>query len=88
MKDNPKYFNNQYGDTNIRELIMYDSDRHTFDEAINSIWLVTGYEEMRCEQLALLIHTKGRTCIKMGEVEDLIPMLEILIEAGFKVDIK
>lgn len=88
MKEKKTHYNSPYNTEGKSKLVMYDSDRHTFDEAIRSIWLVSGYEEIRCEQLALLIHTKGYAVIKIGELEELIPMLEILIEEGFKVDIQ
>lgn len=87
MKEKKTHYNSPYNTEGKPKLVMYDSDRHTFDEAIHSIWLVSGYEEIRCEQLALLIHTKGQAVIRIGELEELIPMLEMLIEEGFKVHI-
>ena len=87
MERKPKDFRHTFGGKNKRELVMYDSDRHTFNQALRSIWLVTGYEEIQCEQLTILIHYKGHAVIKIGELEDLIPMMEVLIEEGYEVDI-
>lgn len=87
MKEKWDFENNTYGNISKRKLIMYDSDRHTFDEALRSIWLVTGFEEIQCEQLTILVHHKGHAVIRIGEVEDLIPMMEVLIEEGYRAEI-
>lgn len=88
MKEKSDLFNQQPNSGNKSKLVMYDSDRHTFDEALRSIWLVTGFEEIQCEQLTLLIHLKGQTVIRIGEMEDLIPMMEVLIEEGYHIHIQ
>lgn len=88
MKEKKTQYNSPYNTDGKPKLVIYDSDRHTFDEALRSIWLVTGFEEIQCEQLALLIHLKGHTVIRIGEMEDLIPMLEMLIEEGYHIHIQ
>ncbi len=70
---------------NERELVMYDSDKHTYDEAIDAIWIATGHNELQCEQLAVLIDTKGFATIKTGHIEELQPMAETIQLEGFKV---
>lgn len=87
MKEKKDFENNTYGNISKRKLRMYDSDRHTFDEALRSIWLVTGFEEIQCEQLTILVHHKGYATIRIGEVQDLIPMMEVLIEEGYRAEI-
>jgi ATP-dependent Clp protease adaptor protein ClpS len=72
---------------NERELVMYDSNEHTYDEAIDAIWIATGHDELQCEQLALLIDTKGFATIKVGHIEELHPMAETIELEGFKVAI-
>lgn len=88
MKEKKTHYNSPYNTEGKSKLVMYDSDRHTFDEALRSIWLVTGFEEIQCEQLTLLIHLKGQTVIRIGEMGDLIPMMEVLIEEGYQVHIQ
>jgi hypothetical protein len=70
---------------NERELIMYDSDKHTYDEAIDIIWIATGHNELQCEQLAILIDTVGYATIKVGHIEELQPMAETIAMEGFEV---
>jgi ferredoxin-NADP reductase len=70
---------------NERELVMYDSNEHTYDEAIDAIWIATGHNELQCEQLAVLIDTKGFATIKIGHIEELQPMAETIQLEGFKV---
>lgn len=70
-----------------RRLVMYNSNEHTFGDAIYAIWLATGYDEIQCEQLTLLIDMKGSAVIKIGDGEELKPMLEILLSDGFDAEI-
>jgi hypothetical protein len=70
---------------NERELIMYDSDKHTYDDAIDIIWIATGHNELQCEQLAILIDTVGYATIKVGHIEELQPMAETIAMEGFEV---
>jgi hypothetical protein len=70
-----------------RELIMYDSDTHTYDEAIDAIWVATGHNELQCEQLALMIDSIGYATIKIGSIDELQPMAEAIELEGFKVAI-
>jgi hypothetical protein len=70
-----------------RELVMYDSNKHTFKDAIETIWIATGHDELQCEQLALLIDSKGYATIKVGDIDELKPMAETIELEGFKVAI-
>lgn len=72
---------------NSKELVMYDSPNHTFDDAIESIWIATGHDEIQCEQLAILINNIGYTTIKVGHISELSPMAETLQLEGYKVAI-
>jgi hypothetical protein len=70
---------------NERELVMYNSDKHTYDEVIEAIWIATGHNELQCEQLMTLINTVGYATIKIGHIEELQPMAETIQLEGFKV---
>lgn len=87
MERELKDINGGVGNTSEKRLVMYNSNEHTFGDAIYSIWLATGYEEIQCEQLTLLIDMKGSVVIKIGNREELMPMLEILLSDGFDAEI-
>jgi hypothetical protein len=70
-----------------RELVMYDSQNHTFGDAIDAIWIATGHDEIQCEQLAMLIDATGCATIKVGNIDELQPMAETIELEGFKVAI-
>lgn len=70
-----------------KELVMYDSDKHTFEDAIDIIWIATGHDELQCEQLALMIDSMGYATIKVGHIDELKPMAETIELEGFKVAI-
>ena len=74
---------NKY-DSNVRSLIVFDNNKHTFFSTADEVWIATGYDMIQCEQLALLIKTKGYAIIKISDIYELIPMSETLELAGFK----
>jgi ATP-dependent Clp protease adaptor protein ClpS len=80
----PKYLSKG---SNERELVMYDSDVHTYDDAIDAIWVATGHNELQCEQLALMIDSIGYATIKIGSIDELQPMAETIELEGFMVAI-
>jgi hypothetical protein len=77
-----KYINKH--DSNIKSLVVFDNNKHTFISTADEIWIATGYETIQCEQLALLIKLKGYAVIKISDIHELIPMSETLELAGFK----
>lgn len=72
---------------NFRELVMYNSEVHTYEEAIDAIYIGTGHNELQCEQLAILIDTIGYATIKIGCISELKPIAETIELAGFDVTI-
>lgn len=69
-------------------LILYKDTIHPIDEMIEMIWVATGHDDIQCEQLAMLVNSKGKTIIKSGDIDELIPMMETLQLERFKVDIE
>ena len=70
------------------KLILYNDSKHTIVDAIDMIWIATGHDELQCEQLAMMVHTKGNAVIKEGDVDELIPMKETLELEEYKVQIE
>lgn len=75
-------------DTVERRLILYKSSNHTYDELVQTLWIGCGYEEVQCEQLATLIQTKGKGCIKIGYMDELGPIGETIELDGFQIGIE
>jgi hypothetical protein len=73
--------------TDEMQLVMYDSDKHVYDDFIDAIYIATGYDELQCEQLTLMINSKGFATIKVGHIDELKPMAETIQLEGFKVAI-
>lgn len=72
---------------NKNQLIIYKNINRTFEELVETIWISSGYGNIQCEQLAIQINLKGFTTIKIGDVDELIPMGDTIQLDGFKVKI-
>lgn len=75
------------GSTDIiqKGLVLYKSDKHSFEELVETIWIATGNDDIQCEQLAVLINANGYATIKEGDVDELKPMAETIELDGFRV---
>jgi ATP-dependent Clp protease adaptor protein ClpS len=61
-------------------LIVYNDDVNTFDWVIESFMDVLKYSSVQAEQLAIIIHTKGKATVKTGSKEELVPLCEALTD--------
>lgn len=61
-------------------LIVFNDDDNTFDWVITSFMDVLGHSEMQAEQLALLIHFKGKATVKSAPMKVLRPHKDALID--------
>lgn len=68
-------------------LVIYKSDKHTFEELVETIWIGTGNTPIQCEQLALLINSKGYATVKVADIDEIKPMAETIQLDGFRVEI-
>lgn len=66
-------------ETELRKLILYNSN-HIWDDVIIQLNKATGFEMIKCEQIALFAHTKGKAFVKSGEYEELDLINQILKE--------
>lgn len=68
---------------NLAELIVNDNRNHSFLRTADEIWIATGYDFLQCEQLSILLKTKGHTVIKISNIYELIPISETLELSGY-----
>lgn len=72
----------------IKHLVVHNDDVNTFDWVIQSLCEVCGHDELQAEQLALIVHFKGKACVKEGESDKLRPMRDSLSERGINATIE
>jgi ATP-dependent Clp protease adaptor protein ClpS len=63
-------------------LIVFNDDVNTFDWVIECFVEVCGHTPEQAEQLALIIHFKGKATVKTASKEELMPMKDALLERG------
>lgn len=63
-------------------IVVFNDDVNTFDWVIECFVEVCGHTPEQAEQLALLIHLKGKATVKTGSKEELLPMKDALLDRG------
>ena len=69
------------------ELVLFNDDVNTFDWVISSLVEVCDHEVLQAEQCALIVHTKGKCCVKKGTYEELEPKCTALLSRGLSAEI-
>lgn len=69
-------------------LMLYNDDHNTFDHVIESLVEVCGHSEIQAEQVALIVHTKGKCDVKHGSFDKLQPMCKKLQGRGLSAVIE
>ncbi|MEM7296855.1 MAG: ATP-dependent Clp protease adaptor ClpS [Bacteroidota bacterium] len=75
------------GEENVRDLMVFNDDFNTFDHVINTLVKVCKHDIHQAEQCTYLIHYKGKCSVKKGMYEELKPMREGVTSAGIKASI-
>jgi ATP-dependent Clp protease adaptor protein ClpS len=70
------------------QLIVYNDDYNTFDWVIQCFVEVCKHTEEQSEQLAMLVHFKGKATVKTGVLTQLKPMKDALIDRGLSAVIE
>ena len=70
------------------QLIVYNDDHNTFDWVIKCFIEVLGHAQSQSEQLALIIHTKGKASVKNGPKKVLKPQKDALVDRGLSAVIE
>ena len=76
------------GSGEISELLVYNDDHNTFDWVIDSFMEVLEHSHEQSEQLALIIHFKGKATVKTAPFRELKPKKDALIERGLSAVIE
>lgn len=70
------------------QLIVYNDDHNTFDWVIQCFVDVLDYSSEQSEQLALIIHFKGKATVKTAPKDVLKPIKDALVERGLSAVIE
>ena len=63
-----------------RDLILYNDDVNTFDHVVDCLQAFCNHTSIQAEQCAHIVHHNGKTGVKRGRMEVLIPIMEALTE--------
>jgi ATP-dependent Clp protease adaptor protein ClpS len=63
-------------------ILLYNDDVNTFDWVIECLVDILDHEPEQAEQCAWLVHTKGKTAVKHGSIDYLIPRCQALCDRG------
>lgn len=69
-------------------LIVHNDDVNTFDWVIESLMDICNHSREQAEQCAMIIHFKGRYCVKSGSRQKLKPMREALVDRGINATLE
>lgn len=69
-------------------LLLLNDDENTFDHVISSLVEVCKHSLIQAEQVAWIVHTKGKCDVKHGDFEKLHPMCKQLQERGLSAVIE
>lgn len=63
-------------------IIVYNDDENTFDWVVQCFMEVLEHTYEQSEQLSIIIHFKGKACVKRGTRKELRPQKDALVERG------
>ena len=63
-----------------KDLILYNDDVNSFDHVVECLQMFCNHTAIQAEQCAHIVHHNGKTGIKRGRIEVLIPIMEALQE--------
>jgi ATP-dependent Clp protease adaptor protein ClpS len=70
------------------QLVVYNDDHNTFDWVIECFMSVLGHSSEQSEQLAMIIHFKGKATVKTAPFSELKPPKDALVERGLSAVIE
>lgn len=66
----------------LNEIILYNDDVNTFDYVIETLMDVCEHTQEQAHQCSLIVHYKGKCCVKTGTLVELEPRCQKLLDAG------
>ncbi len=70
------------------KIILYNDDVNTFDHVIECLVDICNHTMIQAEQVALIVHTKGKCDVKRGDLSELKPKCEALQDRGLSAQIE
>ncbi len=70
------------------QIIVYNDDHNTFEWVIECFMQVLQHASEQAEQLALIIHNKGKATVKSGAKTELIPLCGALVDRGLSAEVE
>jgi ATP-dependent Clp protease adapter protein ClpS len=70
------------------KVILFNDNIHTFDDVISQLIKAIGCTSERAESYAWEVHTKGKACVFIGEIEKCLKVSGILEEIGLHTQIE
>ncbi len=72
----------------IKDLILFNDDVHTFDFVIKSLMRICDHSAEQAEQSAYIVHNNGKCTVKQGEVSKIKSMCRALADQGLTAEVK
>jgi ATP-dependent Clp protease adaptor protein ClpS len=69
-------------------IIVYNDDHNSFEWVIECFMQILRHTSEQAEQLALIIHNKGKCTVKTGVKSELIPLCEALLDRGLSAEVE
>ena len=69
------------------EIILFNDDVNTFDHVIECLVRICGHSHIQAEQCAFIVHYSGKCSVKTGDIEDLVPECNSLLEEGLSAEV-
>lgn len=70
------------------QLVVLNDDYNTFDWVIECFMEILNHTNEQSEQLAWIVHTKGKASVKLGPFEELKPLKDALVDRGLNAIIE
>jgi ATP-dependent Clp protease adaptor protein ClpS len=70
------------------QLVVLNDDYNTFEWVIECFMDILHHTNEQSEQLAWIVHTKGRASVKLGPFEELKPLKDALVDRGLNAIIE
>lgn len=74
-------------DVKLWSLVVFNDDVNTFDHVIETLIQICEHNPQQAEQCALIIHFKGKCCVKSGDQEELIAMRNAICDRGISAEV-
>lgn len=70
------------------KIILYNDEVNTFDHVIECLVDICDHDPIQAEQVALIVHSKGKCDVKRGDMVELKPKCEALQNRGLSAQIE